>query len=103
MGKNNLITITNGHSALVNKPCALNINVGKGKVIILGTFPEEKELRRIITKAVTENDGDKFNVTGGLVVVKRVGENHNGLMVSDILGNGGTFTFDGKMKDILTR
>ncbi len=102
MGENNLITVTKGHSSVVNKPCALNINVGKGKVIILGTFPEEKELRRIISKAVTENNGDKYDITGGLVVVKRVGEETNGLMVSDILGDGGTFTFDGKMKDILT-
>ena len=102
MGKNNLITITKGHSSVINKPCALNINIGKGKVIILGTFPEEKELRRIISNAVTENNGDKYDITGGLVVVKRVGEKLNGLMVSDILGDGGTFRFNGKMKDILT-
>ncbi len=102
MGKNNLITITKGHSSMVGKPCALEINVGKGKVIILGTFPEEKELRRIITKAVESNNGDKFDVTGSIVVVRREGENQSGLMLADIMGEGGTLRFEGKMKDILT-
>ncbi len=102
MGKNNLITITKGHSAIINKPCALEISVGKGKVIILGTLPEEKELRRIITKAVTEAGAEKYDVTGGIAVVKREGKKYNGLMVADILGTGGTLRFDGKMKDILT-
>lgn len=102
MGENNLITIKKGHSAMVNKPCALEINVGKGKVIILGTFPEEKEVRRIITKAVESNNGDKFTVTGSVIVVRREGENYSGLMVSDIQGEGGTLRFEGKMKDILT-
>ena len=102
MGSSNLITIKKGHSSMVNKPCALEISVGKGKVIILGTVPEVKELRRIITKAVDENGGDRFNITGSLVVVRREGENYSGLMVADIMGEGGTFTFEGKMKDILT-
>ncbi len=102
MGENNLITIKNGHSSMIGKPCALEIPVGNGKVIILGTLPEEKELRRIIAKAVKNNNGDKFDVTGSIVVVRREGENHKGLMVADILGVGGTLKFDGKMKDILT-
>lgn len=102
MGENNLITIKKGHSAMVNKPCALEINVGKGKVIILGTFPDEKETRRIISKAVEGNGGDKFDITGSIVVVRREGEKHNGLMIADLMGEGGTFRFDGKMKDILT-
>lgn len=102
MGENNLITIKKGHSSMIGKPCALEIPVNKGKVIILGTLPEEKELRRIISKAVVGNNGDKFDVTGSIVVVRREGENHKGLMVADILGEGGTLKFDGKMKDILT-
>lgn len=102
MGENNLITIKKGHSSMIGKPCALEIPVGNGKVIILGTLPEEKELRRIISKAVKNNNGDKFDVTGSIVVVRREGENHKGLMVADILGEGGTLKFDGKMKDILT-
>jgi beta-galactosidase GanA len=102
MGESNLITITKGHKSVVNKPCALEINVGKGKVIILGTIPEEKELRRIITKAVTEQNADKFDITGSVVVVRREGEKHSGYMIADIMGEGGTFRFDGKMKDILT-
>ncbi len=102
MGENNLITIKKGHSSMIGKPCALEIPIGKGKVIILGTLPEEKELRRIISKAVVENNGDKFEVSGSIVVVRREGENHKGLMVADILGVGGTLKFEGKMRDILT-
>ena len=36
------------------------------------------------------------------MVVRREGETQKGLMVTDISGQGGTFRFDGKMKDILT-
>lgn len=99
---NALIRITKGHKALIGKACALEIPVKKGKVIILGTVPEEKELRRIITKAVTENGGEKYNVTESILVVRREGEKHSGLIVADVYGSGGTFRFKGKMKDILT-
>ncbi len=102
MGENNLITVKNGHKAVIGKPCAMEIPVKKGKVIILGTIPEEKELRRIISKAITENGGEKYDVAGGLTVVRREGENHNGLIVADVYGSGGTFRFEGTKKDILT-
>ncbi len=102
MGENNLITITKGHKAVVGKPCAVEVAVGNGKVLLLGTVPEEKELRRIISKTVIEFGGDKFNTTGGVIVVRREGKNLSGLIAADVYGTGGTFNFNGKMKDILT-
>ncbi len=99
---NTLIKITKGHKAVIGKACVLEIPVGKGKVIILGTFPEEKELRRIISKAVTENGGEKYNIEGGVMIVRREGEARSGLIVAEVYGTGGSFRFDGKMKDILT-
>ena len=80
----------------------MDVAVGNGKVLLLGTVPEEKELRRIISKTVNEFGGDKFNTTGGVIVVRREGKNLSGLIAADVSGTGGTFNFNGKMKDILT-
>ena len=101
-GEKKLITVTEGHSAVKGKACALEVSVGKGKVIVLGTIPEEKEIGRIIKYAAELAGADRYDVSGGLLVTKREGKEHNGIIVASTYGAEGEIKLEGKMKDVVT-
>lgn len=41
-----LVTVAGGHSALVGKAVALQVKVGEGEIILLGSIPSEETWRR---------------------------------------------------------
>jgi len=95
--------ISSGHKEIINKPCVLSYKVGKGSVIILGTFPGMKEMKNIIRIAVEYAGIVSEKVEGdSLIITKRKGSEYNGTFVLDLCGKGGIYSFDGEKTDALT-
>ena len=97
----NIITVKNGHSALEGLPCVASVKVGEGRVILLGTFPEEKELVRILKNAAKACDARVFDASEGVLITMREGECPC-IIAASASGKDEYFGFDGCMKDVLT-
>ncbi len=97
-----LLTVKEGHSALVGKHAVIRRRVGKGSVILLGTVPEEKEFERLALLAAGAAGADTYRVSRGVMVTKRVGGEREILIAAAIDGSCGEFVFDGKRRDLLT-
>ncbi len=97
-----LLTVSEGHSALIGKHCALIFNMGKGKVILLGTFPEEGEFARIARKAADLADAEIHSVTDGAMITKRAGRDRELVIAASVGGKACEYRFNGLRRDLLT-
>ncbi len=96
-----ILTVTDGHAALKNLKCCAEYKVGKGTVIILGTMPQKDELMNIVKYAAKLTGARTFDCEEAFVVARN-GEKQSGVIVSSLNGKPGSFSFDGKMKDLIT-
>lgn len=97
-----LLTVRNGHSAILRKHAAFIKQVGNGYVVVLGTIPEEKELLRIIKKSAFIANACVYDADEGIMVTKRVREEDTLYIVAAIGDNAGEFRFDGEYKDLIS-
>lgn len=100
-GLEHILTVTGGHSALVGLPCAASVKVGKGRVILLGTFPEDRELDRIIRKAASLSGARTYDASEGLLITEREGDSPC-IIAAAADGRESRFCFEGRMRDVLT-
>ena len=98
-----LVRVVSGHSAVVGKICAGVCKVGKGNVILLGTFPDCDNMKKIVRYA-TDLSGVKVECVEGdsLLVTRRSGKTTCGTIALDLFGKGGVYSFDGEKTDLLT-
>jgi beta-galactosidase GanA len=97
-----ILTVKDGHSALIGKHASFVKKVGKGYVVMLGTFPEHGELLRIIKKAATLADAKTYDVDEGIMVTKRAKDGDTLYIVAQIADRSGEYRFDGEYEDILS-
>jgi beta-galactosidase len=97
-----LASVTGGHSALVGKSVAAVQRVGKGAVILLGTFPCEKDMRRIIEYALKLSGASRLRTRGHVAAVPRRGGGREGLILIETANEAASCEFDGVMTDLLT-
>ena len=97
-----LLTITQGHASLLGKHCALCCNVGRGKVILLGTFPKEGELGRIAVKAANYAGAQVHNVTNGGMITPRQSSEENFVIAASVKGLPCDYYFEGVRRDLIT-
>lgn len=97
-----LLTVSQGHSSLIGKHCALICEVGKGKVVLLGTFPEESEFARIAKKAASFAGTVVDEVTEGGMITRRAGNGRAFEIAASVGGKNCTYRFSGNRKDLLT-
>lgn len=97
-----LLTVTGGHSALVGKHAAICCAVGKGKVIVLGTFPEEREFARLAKLAAGYAGAELHSVTPGIMITRRMGTGRDLVIAASVNGQAGEYRFDGVCRDLLT-
>lgn len=97
-----LLTVTEGHSALIGKHCALTCKVGKGHVIILGTFPQADELKRLMRKAAELAGANIDMITDGAMITHRSGGGREFEIAASIEGKACEYRFDGLRRDLLT-
>jgi beta-galactosidase GanA len=96
-----LLTVKDAHSALVGKCVSFVKSVGKGYVVMIGTLPEEKELLRIIKKAIDLAKTDVYEVDEGLMVTKRVKGDDVLTIVASVGGKAGKCKLDGEFVDVI--
>ena len=97
-----LLTVKEGHSALVGKCASFVKRVGKGYVIMLGTIPENNAIAEIMATAVRLSGVQAYDVDGGIMVTKRVSVNGTLYIVASVGGTVGTFRFDGEYTDVIS-
>jgi beta-galactosidase GanA len=106
--ENTLVRIAHTHSAIDGKACVVHRKVGKGHVIILGTFPAYAELKRIFSFACSLADQPHDCVEGELIVAPRegnpyTGDGREGVILLEYSGKtSGTYTFSGKLRNLVT-
>lgn len=97
-----LLTVKEGHSALVGKCVSFIKRVGLGFVVMLGTLPEEKELLSIISTAAELAKACVYDTDSGIMVTKRVKDGDALYFVASVGGVNGEYRFDGEYTDILS-
>lgn len=100
--ENTLATVRGGHSAIDGKACVISRRVGKGQVIILGTFPGREELRRITAYACSLAGIETGRTEGGVLVSPRVGNGREGVVLVEYAGKEGAYECGCELCDVVT-
>ncbi len=97
-----LLTVREGHSALIGKHAVIGRTVGKGYVILLGTIPDQKEFERLARLAADIAKLDVDQVSRGGMITKRVSDERTVYIAAAIDGISCEYAFEGKRRDLLT-
>lgn len=102
-GQTSLLTVTGDRESFLHKSAALLCPVGKGAVILLGTFPAEKDFAAIALRAASLAGAEVSCVDRGIVVTRRVAEDGTvSHIVCSMSEEGGSYRFEGRRRDLLT-
>lgn len=98
-----LVRVTAGHKAIIGSAVLQCFRVGKGFVYVLGTVPEEKDMKKLIA-AVCERAGITCNNAEGnsIIVSPREGKETSGVVLVDVCGKGGIYRSETEYKDIIS-
>lgn len=99
---NSLVSISDGHSSINGKSCVVHRKIGKGHVIVLGTFPSYDDLRKIVSAAAKLSGIPCDTVEGQVLVSPRKGDAGEGVILVEYAGQNGAYNLDGGATDILT-
>lgn len=88
--------------ALSEKALIFEKPVGKGRVIVLGTIPSENDMYRMLDVAVQKSGAQRFEVTGKLMVAKRVGVATEGYAVVNHTSVAASLKLDGTYRDLIS-
>jgi len=97
-----LLTVVEGHSALIGKNAAFIKHIGKGAIILLGTVPEFDECKRLMLKAASLAGAEVFDVTEGTMITRRENEDKTVYVAASIRGKSCEYRFQGKRRDLIT-
>ena len=107
--ENTLAVVRGGHSAIDGKACIIRRKVGRGTVILLGTFLSYDALKALCAAALTEAGIPHGNAEGSLMVIPRKGEpvsangeTVSGLILVEYAGAPAAYTLDRPMKNVVT-
>jgi beta-galactosidase GanA len=99
---NPAVHIAGGYSTLAGKGIVLQKKIGKGTVIVLGTFPEKKELARLVRDAAACAGVIPSRTDGKCFVVPRAGAAGCGAAVIEYGNENGAFYPRNACRDLLT-
>ncbi|MBE6929328.1 MAG: beta-galactosidase [Ruminococcaceae bacterium] len=97
-----LVTYTAGHSDFVGRACVTSRKVGKGRIIVVGTFPGADTMARVLNIACAETGVVPYATEGLICVSPREGGGKSGLIAVEIGGKAGSVILDKSMRNILT-
>lgn len=97
-----LATVTDGFESLKGTCVAFQKQVGKGWIIVCGTFPDAEDWDRIVRLALKKSGAACLPLTGELIAAPRAGEAGNGLVLTEIGGKEATCALPAPMTDLLT-
>jgi len=96
-----LMIVKDGHSALKGLCVAGYRKVGKGYVVLLGSFPEEKELCSLLKLSADMAGAERSDISGDLIVTKMKGEK-SCTVVANGSAERGEYRFSGNKKELLS-
>jgi beta-galactosidase GanA len=96
--ENTLARVSGGHSSIDGKACIVSYQVGAGRVILLGTFPDYHALKSIYTAALNDAGVENGKAEGELMVIPRKGDEISGLILVEYAGKPAAYTLDKPMK-----
>jgi len=91
-----------GYAALQGKAVVFKQKVGKGTVIVLGTIPDDADMRKLLELALKESGAQHFEVTGAAAVAYREGEAGKGYAIVGYTDEPATVKLDGLYKELIT-
>lgn len=97
-----LARVTEGYPSLIGTSPLLCKKVGKGCVYLLGTFPSEKDMRKLLEMASDDAKIHRLRTTGTLFAARRKGDAGEGLMVAECRGENASVELESEMTDLLT-
>ena len=97
-----LVKITAGHSAFNGKSLVVRKKVGKGEIILVGSVPCEKDMKRLIDIAVSDSGVKKPETEGKLMVAERQGEAGNGMVIVEYGNTGGKIRLEQPMLNLIS-
>ncbi|MDF2684904.1 MAG: yesZ, partial [Clostridia bacterium] len=102
-----IIKITDGYSTLKDKSVATVTDLGKGKIIILGTFPSYADMKKLLKYVYSKSNIKNYDITGDVAVIPREGSNdkgefQKGIILCEYGGKKGSVVLEKPMLDLLS-
>lgn len=98
-----LVKVVNSHKSINNHAILSEYAVGKGRVIVLGTVPSKKDMKRLINIVCTENCIEIPEVKGDVMIARREGEAGSGYVMVEYSDKPATVVLPEPMIEILTQ
>lgn len=98
-----LVKVVNSHKSINNHAILSEYAVGKGRVIVLGTVPSQKDMKRLIKIICTDNCIAIPEVKGNVMIARREGEAGRGCIMVEYGDKPATVVLPEPMIDILTQ
>ncbi len=92
-----------GHKEVIGGSVLQCFSVGKGYVYVLGTLPDEKDMKKLI-RLVCEKGNVSCDTTEGnsILVSPRKGKDTEGVILVDVCGKGGTYHNTTRYMDLIS-
>jgi len=97
-----LASVTEGYASVVGTALVQKIPVGRGAVWLLGTVPDEEDLRKLMDLICKDAGIPVPEMSGTITVIPRMGENRRGLILVEIGNAPGSYRLEEPMTDLLT-
>ena len=94
--------ITQGHRSISGHAVLSGFSVGKGKVIVLGTVPSGKDMKRLIREVCAEAQIMLPDAEGEVMIAPRKGDAGEGFILVEYGAKAAALTLPGGMTDLIT-
>lgn len=95
-----LATVTGGYSSLVGKALIFEKQLGKGKIVVLGTEPSREDCKRLLCSVLA--DSCQPRIEGEVAAAYRYGDGLSGIGAQEYGGREGKLYLEGCYTDLLT-
>ena len=97
-----MVNITEGHKSINGHALVSAFKAGKGKVIVLGTVPSEKDMKRLIRKVCADAGIAIPQVDGEVMIAPREGEAGKGYIMVEYGAKPAVVALPTPMTDLIT-
>ena len=98
-----MANVTAGHKEVRGGAVLQCFPVGKGFVYVLGTAPDEKDMRKLLTRICEKAGIPCDTVEGDSVIVSvREGSEKSGVILTDVGGSGGVYHTNARYKELIS-
>ena len=97
-----LAAVTDGYPTLIGKAIIFAKQVGKGRVIVLGTIPSPADMQKLADYSLSLSGASRLTIEGTVAAARRTGPAEEGITATEYGGQSAKLLLDGRYTDLIS-